>query len=69
MQQSRQDTVRYNVLASLLSRRLKQLTADLEFLKEFRNDLLGWLTAQKRAASAVDGVRDVRRSAKGTPRK
>jgi DNA-binding PadR family transcriptional regulator len=69
MHQSRQDTVRYNVLASLLSRRLKQVTADLEFLKEFRNDLLAWLTAQKRPASAVDGVRDVGRSAKGTPRK
>jgi DNA-binding PadR family transcriptional regulator len=69
MQQSRQDTVRYNLLASLLSRRLKQVTADLEFLKEFRNDLLAWLTAQKRAASAVDGVRETGRSARGTPRK
>ena len=69
MQQSRHDTVRYNVLASLLSRRLKQVTADLEFLKEFRNDLLSWLIAQKRPAPAVDGVREAGRSAKGTPRK
>ena len=69
MQQSRHDTVRYNVLASLLSRRLKQVTADLEFLKEFRNDLLSWLIAQKRPSPAVDGVREAGRSAKGTPRK
>jgi DNA-binding PadR family transcriptional regulator len=69
IQESRQDAVRYNLLASLLSRRLKQVTADLEFLKEFRNDLLAWLAAQRRATATVDGVREVGRSAKGTPRK
>lgn len=69
IQESRQDTVRYRVLASLLSRRLKQVTADLEFLKEFRNDLPTWLAAQKRPAAAADGVREAGRSAKATPRR
>ena len=69
IQESRQDTVRYHLLASLLSRRLKQVTADLEFLKEFRSDLPTWLPPQKRPAAAADGVREAGRSTKGTPRK
>jgi len=69
IQESRRDTVRYHLLASLLSRRLKQVTADLEFLKEFRNDLLAWLAVQKRPAATADGVREAGRTAKGTPRK
>jgi len=69
LQASRQDAVRYNPLASLISRRLKQVTADLEFLKEFRNELMAWLAARQRASSAVDGVREAGRSAKGSPRK
>jgi DNA-binding PadR family transcriptional regulator len=69
LQASRQDAVRYNPLASLISRRLKQVTADLEFLKEFRNELMAWLAARQRASPAVDGVREAGRSAKGSPRK
>ena len=69
VQASRQDAVRYNPLASLISRRLKQVTADLEFLKEFRSELVAWLAARQRATPAVDGVREPGRSAKGTPRK
>lgn len=69
IRESRQDAVRYNLLASLISRRLKQVTADLEFLKEFRSDLVAWLAARQRATGAVDGVREAGRSAKGTPRK
>jgi len=69
LQASRQDAVRYNPLASLISRRLKQVTADLEFLKEFRTELMAWLAARQRASPAVDGVREAGRSAKGSPRK
>jgi len=69
LHESRQDTVRYNLLASLISRRLKQVTADLEFLKEFRSDLMAWLAARPRATAAVDGVREAGRSAKASPRK
>jgi DNA-binding PadR family transcriptional regulator len=69
IQESRPDTVRYNLLASLLSRRLKQVSADLEFLKEFRSDLLTWLATRQRATAAVEGVREAGRSAKGSPRK
>jgi DNA-binding PadR family transcriptional regulator len=69
VQESRQDTVRYHLLASLLSRRLKQVTADLEFLKEFRDDLPTWFPPQRRPFSASDGVREAGRSTKGTPRK
>jgi len=68
IQESRQDTARYHLLASLLSRRLKQVTADLEFLKEFRNDLPTWLPPQKRPAAAAD-AKEAGRSTKGTPRK
>jgi DNA-binding PadR family transcriptional regulator len=69
IQESRHDTVRYHLLASLLSRRLKQVTADLEFLKEFRSDLPTWLPPPKRPAAVADGVREAGRSTKGTPRK
>jgi DNA-binding PadR family transcriptional regulator len=69
IQESRQDSVRYNPLASLISRRLKQVTADIEFLKEFRTDLAAWLVARQRATAAHEGVREAGRSAKGSPRK
>ena len=69
MQESRQDAARYNPLASLISRRLKQVTADIEFLKEFRSELITWLAARQRAATPVNGAREAGRSAKGSPRK
>ena len=69
VQGTRQEAGRYNPLASLISRRLKQVTADLEFLKEFRNELVTWLAARQRPSVAVDGVRETGRSAKGSPRK
>jgi len=67
-QASRADAARYNPLAALISRRIRQVTADLEFLKEFRTEVSGWLAAQ-RAASTGNGVREPGRSAKGSPRK
>lgn len=69
IQESRNDSVRYNPLAALISRRIKQVTADLEFLKEFRSELISWVAAQQRAASTGNGVREAGRSAKGSPRK
>jgi DNA-binding PadR family transcriptional regulator len=69
VQSTRQDAARYNPLASLISRRLKQVTADLEFLKEFRSELLTWFAARQRPHATVDGVRETGRSAKGSPRK
>jgi len=69
VQGTRQETGRYNPLASLISRRLKQVTADLEFLKEFRSELLTWFAARQRSPVAVEGVRETGRSAKGSPRK
>jgi len=69
VQGTRQETGRYNPLASLISRRLKQVTADLEFLKEFRSELLTWFAAGQRSSVAVEGVRETGRSAKGSPRK
>lgn len=69
VQAARQEAVRYNPLASLISRRLKQVTADLEFLKEFRSELLTWFAARQRPSATVEGVRETGRSAKGSPRK
>ena len=66
---TRQEAPRYNPLASLISRRLKQVTADLEFLKEFRGELATWFAARQRTAATADGVRETGRSAKGSPRK
>lgn len=69
LQGTRQEAARYNPLASLISRRLKQVTADLEFLKEFRSELLTWFAARQRSVATVVGVRETGRSAKGSPRK
>jgi DNA-binding PadR family transcriptional regulator len=66
---TRQEAPRYNPLASLISRRLKQVTADLEFLKEFRAELATWFAARQRPAASTDGVRETGRSVKGSPRK
>jgi len=69
LQGSRHEAARYSPLASLISRRLKQVTADLEFLKEFRSELLTWFAARQRTATTAEGVRETGRSAKGSPRK
>lgn len=39
---------RFEVLPSLLARRLKRVAADLEFLEEFRTAYADWLTATRR---------------------
>src|SRR5262245_26653348 len=69
LQGTRQEAARYNPLASLISRRLKQVTAYLEFLKEFRSELVTWFAARQRGPAPVVGVRESGRSAKGSPRK
>jgi DNA-binding PadR family transcriptional regulator len=69
LQESRNDDhAGYNPLAALISRRIRQVTADLEFLKEFRSELMSW-SAQQRTNATANGAREVGRSAKGTPRK
>jgi DNA-binding PadR family transcriptional regulator len=63
------DVQRYNPLAALISRRIKQVTAELEFLKEFRAELADWFKTRERATTVVANAREPIRSAKGAPRK
>src|SRR5207249_7510500 len=70
---ARQPPEHYNPLAPLLSRRMKQVAAELEFLKEFRLEFESWLSAQQRHPVEQPIVAESRRAApkreKGPPRK
>jgi len=62
----------YNPLAPLLSRRMKQVAAELEFLKEFRLEFESWLSAQQRPVEqpiVAESRRAAPRREKGPPRK
>ena len=68
----RQPPERYNPLAALLSRRMKQVAAELEFLKEFRLEFESWLSAQQRPVEqpiVAESRRAAPRREKGPPRK
>jgi len=68
----RQPPEHYNPLAPLLSRRMKQVAAELEFLKEFRLEFESWLSAQQRPVeqpSVAESRRPAPRREKGPPRK
>lgn len=63
---------RYYPLPTLLSRQLKQVTAELEFLREFRTDFEAWLRTSERASgreSQVDSDRPAVRRRKGGPKR
>jgi hypothetical protein len=51
---------RFEVLPSLLARRLKRLAADLEFLEEFRSAYAGWLAATHASATPPLGASPLR---------
>lgn len=63
---------RYYPLPSLLSRQMKQVTAELEFLREFRVDFEAWLRTSEPTSSRetpVDSDRPVAKRRKGGPRR
>jgi DNA-binding PadR family transcriptional regulator len=51
---------RFEVLPSLLARRLKRLAADLEFLEEFRAAYAQWLTTTRRPTPSPLGTSPLR---------
>ncbi len=68
----RQPPEHYNPLAALLSRRMKQVAAELEFLKEFRLEFESWLSAQQRPVEqpiVAESRRAAPKREKGPPRK